>query len=135
LQYLANKVVLVGSSRGIWRAIAVRLAKKGAAVAINYRQNNVAADHAVAEIRGLKQKAVALQADVSVVGEIRELFRRTVQELGPLDIVVANAGKFLTTPFAKVTEGDYDQIFISMLEALFYFARSRTSCHRWRTHH
>ena len=90
---LSGKVAIVtGSSRGIGRAIAERLADDGAAVVINY---NRSADEARGVVAGIERKggtAIAIQGDASVVADIRRLFRETIAKFGHVDIVVNNAG-------------------------------------------
>ena len=91
---LSGKVAIVtGASSGIGRAIAERLAEDGALVVVNFRESQDKAQAVVAGIQGKGGKSVALQADVSVVGEARRLIRETVAQFGRLDILVNNAGK------------------------------------------
>lgn len=109
---LEHKTALVtGSSRGIGRAIAERLAAQGAAVVINYTRNRQQAEDVVAGIIANGGKAVAIQADVAKTKEIRRLFDEAEKAFGPLDIVVANAAVFLGKPLIESTEEDYDYVF------------------------
>src|SRR5262245_15866776 len=108
---LSGKVAMVtGSSRGIGRAIAERFAADGASVVVNYNRSTDEAQDVVAEIEAKGGKAIAIQADMSVVAEIRRLFRETIARFGRLDIVVNNAGPEPTTvkPVADVTEEEFD---------------------------
>jgi 3-oxoacyl-[acyl-carrier protein] reductase len=90
---LAGKVALVtGSSRGIGRAIAERLARDGAAVVVNYCHQAEKAAEVVVTIHASDGQAVAVQADPSDVAQIRRLFEETVEHFGRLDVVVTNAG-------------------------------------------
>src|SRR5450432_2315836 len=90
---LKGKVALVtGASRGIGRAIAERLARQGAAVAVNYSSNAGEAQKVVAEIEAAGGDAFAVQADVGRVPEIVRLFDETIAHFGKLDILVNNAG-------------------------------------------
>ncbi|MBM2598541.1 glucose 1-dehydrogenase [Pseudomonas sp. BDPW] len=112
-RHLAGKVALVtGSSRGLGRAIALRLAECGASVVINYR-SNLAEAEAVAHIaEGCGAKTLIVQADVSQVDEIGQLFKEVVERFGRLDIVVANAGvEKVNVPVVDVTEDDFDTLF------------------------
>ncbi|MGH2404943.1 MAG: SDR family oxidoreductase [bacterium] len=109
-----------GSSRGIGRAIAERFAANEAAVAINYTRNRQLAQDVMDGILARGGKAVAIQADVSKPGEVRRLFNEAVKVLGPLDIVVANAGVVLEKPLMESTEGDYDSVFNINAKGVFF---------------
>jgi|SRR6185503_13130778 len=92
---IEGKTALVtGSSRGIGRAIAERLAADGATVVINYTRSAQHANEAVNAIKTKGGKAVAVQADISKSADVRRLFDEAEKSFGPLDIVVANAGVF-----------------------------------------
>ncbi|TGS90376.1 SDR family NAD(P)-dependent oxidoreductase, partial [bacterium M00.F.Ca.ET.177.01.1.1] len=111
-QSLQGKTAIVtGSSRGINRAIAEGLAAKGAAVVVNYVGNNKAADEVVAAITDKGGKAVAIQADISVLADVRRLFDETERRLGKIDIVVANVGVAVIKPLIEATEADFDLVF------------------------
>ncbi|WP_212005721.1 glucose 1-dehydrogenase [Chitinophaga sp. HK235] len=107
-----NKVALVtGAATGIGRAIAIRLAKDGIAVAVNYVGNSKEADEVVNEIKNAGGTAAGFQADVSVVEEIDKLFNAVSAKFGGIDIVVANAGiAVMGIPIIDVTEADFDRI-------------------------
>ena len=116
-----GKVALVtGSSRGIGRAIAERLAADGAAVIINYSRNAEKAEETVKGIVSRGGKAVAIQADVSKPAEIRRLFDQAEKAFGPPDIVVANAGVFFSKPLAESTEEDFDYVFNTNTKGVFF---------------
>lgn len=108
---LNGKVAIVtGASSGIGQAIAERLAADGAIVVVNYRQSEGKAQAVAAGIQGKGGKAVAVQADMSVVADARRLIVETVARFGRLDILVNNAGKFVPKPFAETTEADFDAL-------------------------
>lgn len=118
---LNGKVALVtGASRGIGRAIAERLAQDGASVVVNYANSAGEAKKVVAEIEAKGGTAVAIQADVSRVSNIRRLFQEAFDRYGRLDIVVANAGIFLEKPLAEVTEQEFDDIFTLNAKGAFF---------------
>jgi len=107
---LKGKVALVvGGSRGIGAAIAARLAKEGADVAITYAKSPKAADEVVAAIKASGRRSVALKADSSVTSEIKGLLARVKKELGALDIVVYNAGTFTAAPLGSGDEAAFDR--------------------------
>jgi NAD(P)-dependent dehydrogenase (short-subunit alcohol dehydrogenase family) len=88
-----DQVALVtGGARGIGAATARLLAKRGAAVCVNYAQNAEAAESLVAEIIAASGRAVAAKADVADAAAVEELVARTEKELGPVTILVNNAG-------------------------------------------
>lgn len=90
---LKGRVALVtGSSRGIGRGIARRLGQEGAAVAVNYVQDEEAAAQVVREIEAAGSHAVAVKADVSRRQEVDQMIRQVLGLLGPVDILVNNAG-------------------------------------------
>src|SRR6202521_970625 len=90
---LSRKIALVtGASRGLGRAIALSLARKGAAVAVNYRERAAEAKAVAQEIQSLGGKAIAVQAHVADRAQVLAMAERTERELGPVDILVNNAG-------------------------------------------
>jgi len=90
---LAGRVALVtGSSRGIGRATALRLAAMGADVAVNYRNDEHGAAETRAAIEAMGRRAQAFQADVSVEEDVLRLFKEIEAQLGPVAILVNNAG-------------------------------------------
>src|SRR6266568_4646692 len=90
---LSGKIALVtGASRGLGRAIALRLSGNGAAVALNYRERAAEAEALAAEITSRGGKAIAVQANVGDGGQVRSMVERVARELGPVDILINNAG-------------------------------------------
>ena len=119
-----RKAALVtGSSRGIGRAIAERLAANGAAVVINYTRSPQQAEETVSGIIAGGGNAIAIQADVSKSAEVGRLFDEAEAAIGPLDIVVANAGVFLRKPLAESTEDDYEHVFNTNTKGVFFTLR------------
>jgi 3-oxoacyl-[acyl-carrier protein] reductase len=107
-----GKVAIVtGASNGIGRAIAERLAQDGTLVIVNYAKSADKAKAVVAGIEASGGVAVAIQADVSEVTEARRLVRETVQRFGRLDMLVNNAGIFVSKPLVDTTEEEYDRLF------------------------
>jgi len=119
-----GKAALVtGSSRGIGRAIAERLAADGAAVVINYRSGSLRAHEVVGRIVAKGGHAQAIQADVTDPAQVKRLFYEAERAVGPLDIVVANAGVYLSKPLAESQEEDYDRVFDTNTRGVFYTLR------------
>ncbi|MEH1780906.1 MAG: SDR family NAD(P)-dependent oxidoreductase [Nostoc sp.] len=90
---MAGKVAIItGASRGIGRAIALKLGGDGASIVVNYAGNAGKAQEVVAEIEKLGVGAIAIQADISKVPDIQRLFEQTLERFGKVDILVNNAG-------------------------------------------
>jgi len=118
-----KSALITGSSRGIGRAIAQRLAADGVAVVINYTSNPKQAEETVSDIVADGGLATAIQADVSKPDEVRRLFDEAEKAVGPLDIVVANAGVFLRKPLLESTDEDYDHVFNINTKGVFFTLR------------
>ena len=108
---LNGKVAIVtGASSGIGQAIAERLATEGAIVVVNYLRSESKARAVVAGIQGKGGKAVAVQADMSVVADARRLVVATVAQFSRVDILVNNAGKFVPKSLLDTSEEDFDAL-------------------------
>jgi 3-oxoacyl-[acyl-carrier protein] reductase len=117
---LAKRVALVtGGSRGIGQAIAVSLAEADAAVAVNYREKAAEAEAVAGEIRAKGGKAIAVQADVSRADEVSRLMVTVERELGPVDVLVNNAGVGLVRSVDELTEADFDLTIAVNLKSVF----------------
>lgn len=101
--------LVTGSSRGIGRGIALKLAQKGVKVAINYFQNEAAAKDTLTKVREHGADGFVIQADVCRPEEISRMFARIKAEFGKLDIFVSNARTDVSTFFQGPTEITLDQ--------------------------
>ncbi len=110
-----RNALVTGGSRGIGRAIALALAECGAAVAVNFRTRAEEADAVVRQIRSTGGRAIAIRADVSVGGEVSELMERAARELGPIDVLVNNAG----IAIEDAGEQAFDRTLASNLKSAF----------------
>lgn len=119
-QFEGKTAIVTGSSRGIGRAIAERLADDGAGVVINYLENESRAREVVDEIEAKGAKAIAVQADVSNPVDIRRLFDEAEAAFGRPDIVVANAATAIIKPLVEATEQDYDRVFDTNTKGVFF---------------
>ena len=109
---LTGKVAIVtGASNGIGRAIAERLAQDGAMVVVNYGKSVDRAKAVVAEIESKGGKAVAIHADMSKLSDVHRLVKDTMKKFGRLDILINNAGMFITKALVETTEEEFDRIF------------------------
>jgi 3-oxoacyl-[acyl-carrier protein] reductase len=117
---LAKRVAVVtGGSRGIGQAIAISLADAGAAVAVNYREKKAEAEMVAGAIRAKGGQAVAIQADVSRADEVARLMANVERELGPVDVLVNNAGVGLVRSVDTLTEADFDLTIAVNLKSVF----------------
>ena len=120
LDNLTGKVALVtGGSRGIGRATGLALAAGGVHVAVNYRSREKEARETCAEIEKGGRRAVAVRADVSVLADVGRLMATVEDELGPVAILVNNAGVTRPQPIVEITENDWDEIIAINLKSVF----------------
>jgi 3-oxoacyl-[acyl-carrier protein] reductase len=119
-QRCAGKVVLVtGAQQGIGRAIALRFASAGADVALNYFDDRLAAEGLASAISRLGRRATTIGADISKPAEARRLVADAERALGPIDVLVNNAGIFPRAPFLELTEEMWDAVIDTNLKSTF----------------
>jgi len=122
---LAGKVALVtGAGKNIGRAIALMLARDGAAVAVNGRGDVAAVDAVVAEIRANGGTAMAAMADVAERDQARALADRVAGAFGGLDIVVSNAGLRRQTAFLDISLAEWREIMSVALDGAFFLSQA-----------
>ncbi len=115
---LAGRVALVtGAQQGIGAAIAAALAEAGADVAVNWLDDQKAAEAVAAKVRASGRKAIVLKADVARPTDIERMVADTVRELGPPDILVNNAGVYPRVPLLEMRESDWDFVLDINLKA------------------
>ena len=103
--------VVTGASKGIGAAIATHLAAAGAGVVVNYASSRAGADAVIDRIRQTGGKAVAVQADVSKLEDVRRLFAETKKAFGKLDILVNNAGVYEFAPLEAISAEHFHKQF------------------------
>jgi len=117
---LENRIALItGASRGLGRAMAIALADSGAHIAVNYHKEQSAANAVCASIHELGSRAIAVQADVSVASDVDRLVSTVERDLGPVEILINNAGISQIKPFGDLTEADWDHLLDVNLKSAF----------------
>jgi 3-oxoacyl-[acyl-carrier protein] reductase len=122
---LSGRVAVVtGGSRGIGRAIALELARRGAAVVVNYNSSPDSANEVVSQIEAGGGKAIAVQADVSNTEQATNLINTALKDLGGLDILVNNAGIVRDGLIMMMKEEDWDAVLDTNLKSTFNCAKA-----------
>ena len=118
---LDGKVALVtGASRGIGRAIALRLASEGAKVAINYAGSTAKAEAVKTEIEQNGGEAILVQADVSDSASVDAMVAKVIEAFGQIDILVNNAGITRDGLMMRMKDEDFDAVINTNLKGVFY---------------
>ncbi len=124
---LTGKSALVtGGSRGIGRAVALRLATQGADVAFSYRGNEAAAAETTAAVEALGRRAVAIQADVSEPAAAETAVAGTLEAFGKVDILVNNAGTTRDDLIMRMSLDDWEIVLRTNLFGAFYTIKAAT---------
>ena len=111
--------IVTGGSRGIGRAVALRLARDGFAVVVNFAGNAAKAEEAIAEIKELGGRAIAVRGDVAHPADVENLFDEAERTFGPVDAVVHSAGVMKMLPIATSSPSDVDALFTTNVRGTF----------------
>jgi len=118
--------VVTGGSRGIGRAIALRLATQGADVCISFKGNTAAAERTVADIEALGRKSFAVQADSADPDSAKGLISAALEQLGHIDILVNNAGITRDDLIMRMKPEDWDDVIGTNLSGTFWAIKATT---------
>ena len=120
-----GKTALVsGASRGIGRAIALRLAAGGANVVINYNARDDAAEEVASSVRERGVKALVVQADVSIGADVDRLLAAALDSFSRIDVLVNNAGITRDTLLMRMSEDDWDSVLNTNLKSAFLMTKA-----------
>ncbi len=116
---MSKVAVITGASRGIGRAIALKLAEEGFTIIINYRSNQEASDAVLKEIENNGGKAKAFQCDVSQFDQVADFIKVVKDEFGSIDLLVNNAGITKDTLLMRMDEKAFDDVIAVNLKGTF----------------
>ncbi len=115
-----KNALVTGSNRGIGKSIALRLAKEGANVVINFHRHAVEAARVVQEIESMGRRTTAIGANLADADECERLVGKSIAALGGLDILINNAGLEKRADFWEVTEADYELVMNVNAKSAFF---------------
>ena len=122
---LAGQIALItGGSRGIGRATALAFAQQGADIAFCHLNDGPKADETAAEITALGRRALHRSVDVADIAASRAFATHAAQALGPIDILLNNAGMNIRKPFEAYTEAEFDRLIAVHLKGMFFMAQA-----------
>jgi 3-oxoacyl-[acyl-carrier protein] reductase len=117
---LTNRAALVtGASRGIGRAVALKLAECGAKIMINYKQSAAQAEEVAEQIRSQSGQCLTVQGDVSLAADVERIFQAAQESFGRVDILVNNASINRDTLILRMSEDDWDEVLSTDLRGAF----------------
>lgn len=117
-------VVVTGAQQGIGRAVALAFAAAGADIVVNYLDDGEAAEKVAGAVRVLGRQALAVQADIGSVAEVRALMDAAMARFGRLDVLVNNAGIFPRSPALELAEAEWDRVVDVNLKGSFFCAQA-----------
>ena len=114
-----KRALVTGASRGIGKAVALRLAAEGAKVAVNYNSNKALAEAVVSEIANAGGEALLIQADVAQAGQVEPMVQQVADAWGGLDVLVNNAGITRDNLIIRMAEEEWDAVLGTNLKGAF----------------
>lgn len=123
-QFSGKTAIVTGGSRGIGKAIALELGRRGANVAFNFVRSQEEADKLKAELESMGVKAFAAQCDVANTESAAEFVKKVVEEFGTIDFLINNAGITRDTLVLRMKEEDWDSVIDTNLKGAFNFCKA-----------
>uniref|UniRef100_UPI002597D1D0 3-oxoacyl-[acyl-carrier-protein] reductase n=1 Tax=uncultured Allobacillus sp. TaxID=1638025 RepID=UPI002597D1D0 len=124
--FKGKSALVTGASRGIGRAIALKLGENGANVVVNYSGSKDKAEAVVEEIKSFGQEAIAVQANVADADDVKRLVKEAIDTFGSLDILVNNAGITRDNLLMRMKEEEFDQVIDTNLKGVFNCTKAVT---------
>jgi 3-oxoacyl-[acyl-carrier protein] reductase len=131
--FAGKTAIVTGSSRGVGRATAVRLAEAGANIVVNYLSNEAEAIETVRMCEEKGVKAIAIQADVSEYSGAHEIARQTIERFGRIDLLVCNAGVWEGAPIEEMSEELWTKIINTNLKSAWTMTKACVPAMKKRT--
>lgn len=122
--FAGNTAIVTGSSRGVGRATAIRLAEGGANVVVSYLSNDAEAAATVEQCKNKGGEAIAVRADVSQLSGAAELARAALDRFGRIDLLVCNAGIWEGAPIEHMSEEVWDKVIDTNLKSAWACAKA-----------
>ena len=119
-----RNALITGSDQGIGQAIALKLAEEGADVIVNFRKNRDGGEDTGKQIRAMGRRCAVIQADVGKIEDARRLVEEGTAALGPIDVLVNNAGIEKRASFIEISEDDYRSVIEVNMTAPFFLTQS-----------
>ncbi|MEW9122511.1 MAG: 3-oxoacyl-[acyl-carrier-protein] reductase [Thermotaleaceae bacterium] len=126
MELLGKTAIVTGGSRGIGKAIALKLAELGSNIVVNYTSKPEEAEKVVETIKAMGRKAIAIQADVSSAVDVELLINKIEEEFATIDILVNNAGVTKDTLLMRMKEEDWDKVIAINLKGTYNCTKAVT---------
>jgi 3-oxoacyl-[acyl-carrier protein] reductase len=124
VRFEGKTALVTGASRGIGRAVALRLAADGANLVVNYHARVDAAEAVADEVRARGREALVVQADVAAAADVDRLMSAALEQFKRIDVLVNNAGITRDTLIMRMTEEDWDHVLTTNLKSTFLVTRA-----------
>ncbi len=123
---MSKTVLITGSSRGIGRAIALKLAEQDYNIVINYKERQDKADEVVNLIRAMGRDCISIRADVSDYSQVEKMFEKIFDRFGKVDILINNAGISVYGLLQDITTEDWHKVYGTNVNGMFYCTKLAT---------